>query len=99
MESAMVAVVVDTAEPVGIVAGVMVVAKLAVDHTGYRIEYHSLLELYSEDTEIVVAPKHLLKELAQRTPRNLTGSTPDYPLPYLAFLDGVNVTHDSGYFV
>jgi len=38
----------------------MVVAKLTVDHTDYRTEHHSLSELYIEDIEIVVVPKHLI---------------------------------------
>lgn len=37
----------------------MVVAKLTVDHTGYKTEYHSLSELYTEDTEIVAASELL----------------------------------------
>ena len=37
-----------------------------------------------------------LKELAQATPRSLTGCPPCYPLSYLTFFDSVGVTQQPG---
>jgi len=40
-----------------------------------------------------------LKEFAQGAPCSLTGCPPSYPLAHLAFLDSVDIPHDSSYLV